>query len=1014
MPSIRMLSARREMLEKEKLKNQGTLRARRDQEMDTQDVAKKTNTSETARALKKALKDASMAAAEEKIAEKKIANAILGQTIGAVGALVGFAVTITKLVKNSDKPAEKPPAEKTPANKGAVSKAGTTTKPDAKSSTAKPESKPEAKPVTAKPETKPEAKDNSTKVEAKPDNKLVASKPEAKPDAKDNTTKVEANSPATSSNPANPATPATPANPAVPSSPASPANPATPAAPGSPATPATPGNPADPAKPATPASPANPANPADPAKPALKPDEKNKQQLSPAEKEAKAAERAQNAQKQEAFEKLFSQLLQVGAGVDTTDMGYKGKKGKEGMGKALDGFKDGWEGKLNNNFSERRDVVKGVMDKGDRFTKLTDISKKSELTAEDKAFLRQNGVKIGDDGKADQKSLGDAIKANTINDDDISNLNRVGVDISKGDIVGNDGSYVGKDKLTGIRNELNEGIRDGKEGRLAGRLYAENMDKKSEELSGVDKAIESAQGDVDAVQRDIDDVDKATTITGEDLNKPENKDLKDRLGKLGLLNENGEINTAAVNSKKAELNTELNQKTSVLSTLNQYRSERSNAIDQQNNGGGTRPSNGISFNIGFKPVQTFKDMYKGANNIIGSFKDASSSKDSRDFEKFLKDNNITNLDPTVKADIMTKLEGKTSLSQLSRETGLSVDQLDNYFNVTPDGNGGSKIGLKNGEDGIFNQIRTAFSSGNNLANDINNGTISTADAAKLLNAMENSPGMSGLSGTVLNKLTPEKRAAILGQQDSSITGRSEFNGLLTGSDGNRSVNLGKLSELKQTDPEKYNKVLQSLGIELSESENDVLGVMKSDGTGIDMTKLDALKTSDPEKYNRVLQTLGVDPANLQPGVNLETTLNNGLKSIQGKVNGGLNTLNSGELQQALIGSGLNLSSDQARELMGNRSDADNVADKVGGAKERTGEGERASTMNMIILGLNASMPAIQFYLQQLDKMREAQDQRNEAQKKKAAANKLVGDLVKDLKRTQSAINDGASAGSIGS
>ena len=57
MPNIRMLTAQRELNEKERLKIQGTLKARRSQEVDTQDVAKKTDKSEAARTAKKLSKD---------------------------------------------------------------------------------------------------------------------------------------------------------------------------------------------------------------------------------------------------------------------------------------------------------------------------------------------------------------------------------------------------------------------------------------------------------------------------------------------------------------------------------------------------------------------------------------------------------------------------------------------------------------------------------------------------------------------------------------------------------------------------------------------------------------------------------------------------------------------------------------------------------------------------------------------------------------------------------------------
>ncbi len=86
MANIRMLQARREAVEKEKLKEQGTLKAQRSQEVDTQDVAKKTNVDESSRTAKKAKRDAFLAQSEIELADKKIANATLGAAVGAIAA----------------------------------------------------------------------------------------------------------------------------------------------------------------------------------------------------------------------------------------------------------------------------------------------------------------------------------------------------------------------------------------------------------------------------------------------------------------------------------------------------------------------------------------------------------------------------------------------------------------------------------------------------------------------------------------------------------------------------------------------------------------------------------------------------------------------------------------------------------------------------------------------------------------------------------------------------------------
>ena len=81
--------------------------------------------------------------------------------------------------------------------------------------------------------------------------------------------------------------------------------------------------------------------------------------------------------------------------------------------------------------------------------------------------------------------------------------------------------------------------------------------------------------------------------------------------------------------------------------------------------------------------------------------------------------------------------------------------------------------------------------------------------------------------------------------------------------------------------------------------------------------------------------------------------------------------------------------------MTEKSKVDETKEKIGGAK-----GEQASNFNTIMLGLNMAMPALQFMLQQLDKMREAQEQKEEAVKKIAAAVKIVNELKKQLKRME--------------
>lgn len=81
---------------------------------------------------------------------------------------------------------------------------------------------------------------------------------------------------------------------------------------------------------------------------------------------------------------------------------------------------------------------------------------------------------------------------------------------------------------------------------------------------------------------------------------------------------------------------------------------------------------------------------------------------------------------------------------------------------------------------------------------------------------------------------------------------------------------------------------------------------------------------------------------------------------------------------------------------------------IGGAKgQPEGSSSTPSAFNSALLLLNMAGPAIQMYLQALDKIREAQEQQLEAMKKYAAAKKMVDTLRGDLKRLE---GDGQSGG----
>ncbi|MEK7431787.1 MAG: hypothetical protein AABZ74_01540 [Cyanobacteriota bacterium] len=112
MASVRMLQAARELAEKEKMKIQGTLKARRNQESDTKDVGDKTNKDEIARTVKKAQSDTKTAKAELDLATKKEAIANKQKVLGAIGTAVSAVLTVVKFAADAKKEIKEAKKEK--------------------------------------------------------------------------------------------------------------------------------------------------------------------------------------------------------------------------------------------------------------------------------------------------------------------------------------------------------------------------------------------------------------------------------------------------------------------------------------------------------------------------------------------------------------------------------------------------------------------------------------------------------------------------------------------------------------------------------------------------------------------------------------------------------------------------------------------------------------------------------------------------------------------------------------
>lgn len=544
----------------------------------------------------------------------------------------------------------------------------------------------------------------------------------------------------------------------------------------------------------------------------------------------------------------------------------------------------------------------------------------------------------------------------------------------------------------------------------------------------------------------------------------------EQLKGAGVRIENGKATN--LNEVKGNLDKDLSSSVNNLSLVNRYKAERAREIEKESNEGSGGIFRGGKNKFLMKLLGASKDdvtadpekaelkkakKFLKEQGIDPDSKDPAIKQQAEDF--------LANFDGTL-----AKANAERKIEKIAQNAGVSKEEFKKYFDIDKDGN----VSLKKGKDGFLGQVGSAFQSESNLANDIKAGKFTDKQAAEILDGLEKNQATQGLAGQILKSVGSEKAKSILSSQRDEVGNDKlkvlNDNKLITGG----KVDVDKLNALKETNPAEYDKALKALGLGGKTLANGFDKIMNSDGTyssaadkallesvkGADgklsMDKLNALKTSDPAKYNQVMNKL-LDSSETTlsnsfdkiaaTGSQEDKALMNSLKGTDGKLsmeklnklketdpakyeqvmskltgnqftekdsarlNGGLanatNVIDNRELTNMLKSSGL--SYNDAKEIVDktDRFGKDKINKEVGGAK---GTGEKANWFNMMVMGLNTSMPAIQFMLQQLDKMREAEDQLREAKKKKEAAYKLLGEVAKELKRTQSAINEGTAAG----
>lgn len=579
-----------------------------------------------------------------------------------------------------------------------------------------------------------------------------------------------------------------------------------------------------------------------------------------------------------------------------------------------------------------------------------DQKKFEQLSADDKKLFLKAFV-TNKDGEFDQNKFNELVKTDPSKAKEIMDL--VGMkDLSKGDVLDDTKTKAFKDTKV-LSNEDKKFIEDLKKNGVI------------KEDGTIDKAkFDALQGP---------EKEKLATIAGLDKNETDvskiGSSLKKVVDKTNMSKEDNDLVNSVINAdgsfnKKAFDNLSTNDQNKVKELMGLDTGEDAKFINNINE------SNAIK-----KEINQLKDPKTGKIDIdkLNSLRQT----DPVLYDKVLKSLGLN--DKTVEAQFSNKVKDPYFLKKLDPKTQElinSVKNSDGSLDVTKFNQLTSEqkkevmkaIGVedlkKQGTSDDLSKKGAFNSSGLN---------ISRKDE-KFLQEFD---AQEGTFKEKFDKLDPKDKERLLG---------------LTGA---------KVKDINNIDPSEIESIKTSFNstmknVNLDDDDKDLMRSVTNPDGSFNQTKFNEIMAKDPEKANKILGLSGLGGD--------EKTLN-----IAGENN--TKILDNQEVDQMLTASGVDLKTSRKIIDSSNRYAKDELNDKIGGAKEHNGE--KANWFNMMVLGLNASMPAIQFMLQQLEKMREAEDQLNEARKKKQAALNLLAEVAKDLKRTQSAINDGASAGKLG-
>ncbi len=638
-----------------------------------------------------------------------------------------------------------------------------------------------------------------------------------------------------------------------------------------------------------------------------------------------------------------------------------------------------------------------------------EVENYSQLFKQLLALGTNNNVNIKSDVKIGKNNLIDAVGQ------DIGDVKAAINDARNGN-SGKEDSELGRRISTRKEAKVNSVLSD-----IDKRIATlENKSTPEEDKVKLDGAVvgQKPKSENEASYKKLGILDKDGKVDETKLGQAKGKN-EESLADAGITNTPEGI-TAALKSSENERTERGNQ----LSELKEFRNTRAGELKSGKKTGGfgdfllglldnkfIKTLTGVDFKKDDKQIA--KDEVKNfVDDQVDKFKDAN-PKATKDQIKAVKDQlrQDVGLEP--------KKLSKSQIGSLAKQTGLDENQVQKYFTVDKEGNIGLKKGK--GEDGniisgVFNG--DAFQSESNLARDIASGAINSQKAAGVLAGLEQND-KAGLANQVGNELNSDNlNSGTIG--GSKVDGKGKLEEIL--SSGTPNPTSGDLNFLTKSG------VIQPQGSIAPGSPNDI--------------SVDNLLALSPENFERARQAVGLTNENLNAAIQTlppeqkQALIDNGAINGDGSINMEkfraltpaqqkdiMNNLiqSSPELKSAVNSGVENQRSASAASESGGAtgasptrprleglakpgSDPQDDENKItGGAKNK---GEEANWYNKMIIGLNGAMPAIQFMLQQLDKLREAQDQMNEAIAKRNAARKLEAAVATELKRTQGSINEG--------